>query len=85
MKIQISMNDELAARLDSFAKDSYLSRSAVCSIALTQYLNANELTKAIREMSFAMRKIADTQTVDDDTRQQLADFERLAQLLTGQK
>lgn len=85
MKIQISINDELAARLDSFAKDSYLNRSAVCSIALTQYLNANELTKAIRDLSLAVRKIADTQVVDEDTEKQLEDFERLAKLLTGQK
>lgn len=83
MKIQMSLNDDLVTRVDKFAKENYLSRSALVSIALTQYLNANELTSAIRDMSLAMRKIADTGLVDEETQKQLEQFELLSKMLTS--
>lgn len=39
MKVQMSLNDELVQRLGKYAKENYLSRSAVMSIAVNQYLN----------------------------------------------
>lgn len=83
MKLQISMNDDLLKRADKFAEDSYLSRSGLISLALTQFLQANELTGAIRDISLAMRKIADTGEIDDETKTQLEDFERLVKLLSS--
>lgn len=82
MKIQMSLNDDLVKRVDKFAKENYLSRSAVVSISLNQYLNANEMTTAIREMALSMRKIADTGEIDEETKKQLEDFERLSRILT---
>lgn len=82
MKIQMSLNDDLVKRVDKFAKENYLSRSAVVSISLNQYLNANEMTTAIREMALSMRKIADTGEIDEETKKQLEDFERLSLILT---
>jgi hypothetical protein len=46
-------------------------------------LNAADVTKAIKDMALAMRKIADTGKVDHETMEQLEDFERLSKLLVG--
>ena len=47
MKLQISLNDDLLARVDKYADDNYLSRSGLISQALVQYLNQNEYIMAV--------------------------------------
>ena len=82
MKVQITLDDALMQRVDSFADENYMSRSGLLSLAVTQYLNAADVTKAIKDMALCMRKIADTGSVDADTMQQLEDFERLSKILS---
>lgn len=83
MKVQISLDDALMARIDEHANDNYMSRSGLISLAVTQYLNSADVTTAICDMSLSMRKIADSGNVDKDTLEQLMDFERLAKMLVG--
>ena len=84
-KINISLDDELLERCDKATKKFYTSRSGLISMALSQFLLANEMTYAISDLSNAMRKIADTGAVDDDTYRQLEEFERFAELLNLKK
>ena len=81
MKVGITIDDELLKRIDSFADANYMSRSGLLSVAATQYLNALEVQSAIKDMSLAMRKIADTGKIDHESMEQLEDFERLAKLI----
>lgn len=81
MKVNITLDDELMQRLDNFADKNYMSRSGLVSLAVTQYLNANEMILAVKDMALCMRKIADTGVVDHETMEQLEDFERLAKML----
>lgn len=85
MKVQISLDDALMERLDDYAKENYMSRSGLISIACTQYLNSQDVVRAIKEMSFLMRKIAETGTIDKEQIEQLADIERLSKMLTQSK
>lgn len=85
MKVQVSLDDELMKRLDSYADENYMSRSSLVSLACTQFLNAADVSRAVRELSLAMQKIAQTGDIDEDTRKQLDDFERLAKFLTPQR
>lgn len=82
-KVQISVDDELLKRIDNYSERNYLSRSGLFTLAASQFLNQSEVSSAIKDMAFCMRKIADTGSVDEETQKQLEDFERLAQLLTG--
>lgn len=82
MKVQISLDDNLVARLDEYAEDNYLSRSGCISLALTQYLNQQDVTKAIKDLAFSMRKIADTGKISAEQMEQLEDMERLAKMLS---
>lgn len=81
MKVQITLDDALMERVDAYADENYMSRSGLLSLAVTQYLNAAEVTKVIKEMAVCMRKIADNGTVDHETMEQLEDFERLSKML----
>lgn len=76
MKVQISVDDELMARVDNYADENYMSRSGLITLALCQYLNQAEATKAVKEMAVCMRKIADNGKVDHETMEKLEDFER---------
>lgn len=86
MKLQISLDENLVSRIDSYSSANYMSRSGLISLACTQFLNANEVVSAVKELSLAMRKIADCGSIDDDTRRKLEDFERFSQfMLISQK
>lgn len=84
-KVQISIKSELLEKSDNFAQSNFLSRSGLISLALNQYLAQFELMKCINDMSLAMRKIADNNTLDKDSMNKLEDFERLAKLILSQK
>ena len=84
-KIQVSLDDELLKRIDSYADDNYMSRSGLITLATTQFLNANEVTKAIVSLNTTMQKIAETGSLDHETMEQLEDWQRLANLLTTKK
>ena len=85
MKLGITLDDELVKRMDAFADANYMSRSGLLSLAVTQYLNAADVSQAIKEMALAMRKIADNGEIDEETKAQLEDFERVAKFLTNSK
>jgi metal-responsive CopG/Arc/MetJ family transcriptional regulator len=85
MKVGITLDDELLKRIDNYADANYMSRSGLLSLAATQYLNAADVQTAIKDISLAMRKIADSGKIDHDTMEQLEDFERLAKFLTPVK
>ena len=84
-KVQISIDDELLERIDRIADSNYMTRSGLISLSCTQYVNSQDVILAIRDMSRAMRKIADTGVVDDETMQQLEDFERMSKMFLGTK
>lgn len=83
MKVQISLNDSLLARIDKCAKENYLSRSAFLSLASTQYLNGLETAAAMRDLSVCLRKISDTGVVDDETEKKLSDIERVVSMFSS--
>lgn len=84
-KVQITLDDKLLERVDTYADENYMSRSGLLSLAATQFLNAAEVSRAIKGMSFAMQKIADNGEIDEKTMKELEDWERLAKMLMPQK
>ena len=85
IKVNITLDEELMRRVDEYAEENYLNRSSLVSLATTQFLNAADVTKAIKEMAFAMRKIADSGEIDEQTKRDLEDFERLSKMLVMQR
>lgn len=82
VKINVTFDEELMHRIDDYAEENYMNRSSLLSLAVTQFLNAADVTKAVQNMAFAMRKIADSGEISDEDRRQLEDFERLCRMLS---
>ena len=82
MKLCITLDDDLVKRIDDYSDTNYMSRSGFVSLACTQFLNATEATNAVKDIALAMRKIADTGYIDEETQRCLEDFERVAKMIS---
>lgn len=80
-KVQISIDEQLLDRIDTYADQTYMSRSGLITLACSQYLNQAEIVYAIKDLSLAMQKIAKDKKIDSKTMEQLEDFERLSRML----
>lgn len=83
VKVNITLDEELLQRIESFADENYLTRSGLITLAVSQYLIQGEASRAIVDLRLAMRKIADTGIVTDEQLKQMEDFERFARMLAG--
>lgn len=84
MKVNVTLDDRLLERIDSYADENYMSRSGLISFACNQFLVQNDVVCAIKEMGYLMRKIADTGNVDEEIMKQLEDIERVCSLISKQ-
>lgn len=80
MKVNITVDDKLMERIDRYAEENYMSRSGLMSFACTQFLNQADAVHAIVNMGICMQKIAETGVVDEETRKELEDIERICRM-----
>lgn len=83
MKVTISVDDELMKKIDSYADENYTSRSGYIAAAVNEYIIKQEVVLALKGLSVAMNKIADKGEIDEETKKELEDFERIANMLFG--
>lgn len=81
MKVTITLDNELMNRVDDYAEKNYMSRSGFLSLCATQYLNNAQAVEAVKTLALTMSKIADSNKVDEETKKELDDFTRLANML----
>lgn len=84
MKLNITLNDDLVARLDAYASENYMSRSGLISIAAVQYLNQVEMITAVKGVAQSIRKIADSGEFDEETLRKFEEFELMARMIAMQ-
>lgn len=82
-KISISIDDELLARVDEFAKHTYVTRSGCISLALAQMLTADEVKRALSSLAVTMAKISENGNIDEQDKKQLQEFTAIASLVAG--
>lgn len=83
MKVNISIDDKLMGEIDSFVARHYTTRSGFFAHASVNLLLQYEIRDSISSMSAAMKKIADTGDISEDTQRKLDDFQRLCELFTN--
>lgn len=81
MKVNISIDDELLTKMDEAADEMYTTRSGFITMAVSQVLASREAINAVKTMAIAVKKIADTGEIDDATRHQIEDFQRIATMI----
>jgi len=81
MKLNISIDDELMQKVDAYIKQNYMSRSGFFSMLANQHFQALQVTDSLKDITLSIRKVADTNEIDDETQKKLEDFERLTKLV----
>lgn len=83
VKFQVSMDDELFAKIEDYADRNYTTRSGAISLACNQLVMADEVQRAIRTMALAMKRIAESNEIDEQSKEELKSFEMLAKMFSG--
>lgn len=81
-KINVTIDDELLERVDNYIKSNYLSRSGLVTLSLNEYLKTRELYAAISSMALSMQRLSSSKEIDDDFKEELEAFYKLANLFT---
>lgn len=81
MKINISIDERLLKKMDNYIKDNYMSRSGFISLAVNQYLTQAEALECLKNISLAMKRIAETGEVDESALKQLEEFEIFSKVM----
>lgn len=84
MKVNVTIADGLLERADAYADNNYMTRSGLIGLALSSFLNQHEMVNAITRVSLAVCKAAENNEIDDATRKEIEDFQKLALLFSGQ-
>ena len=83
MRVNLSLSEELVSKLDKYAKDNFMTRSAVVSFACNQFLTSFEVVDLMRQVTLCMREIADKGAVDEKSMKELEDMEYLLKVITS--
>lgn len=84
-KLQITMDEELLNEMDAYCDSHYMNRSWMISQAVLQIVNQQKLIDSISNLSLAMKKAAESGSVNEDLKKQYSDFESLSRLFIGGK
>lgn len=83
-KINITIDDDLLDAVDDYCDKNYLNRSMLISQSLVNVLNQQKIIDSISNVSFALKKCAETGSLDADTKKQMETFEALTKLMLNQ-
>lgn len=83
MKINVSLSDELLEKADAYRKENYLTRSALISVALNQYINAQSFKTQFPDFIDALRKVSKNGEVDAETEKALKDMDVIVKAINA--
>ncbi len=74
MKMTISIDDSLAEKVEEYAKNNYTSKSAVFAQGARNIIMQDAIMNMFTEVAMAVKKIAENNTMDDDSQKKLDEF-----------
>lgn len=81
VKFSVSINNRVFEKIESVSNELGLNRSAFISLACSDYIAKLESAKYLPALASLMKQISDNKEIDEDTLQQLKDFEAVSRLL----
>lgn len=73
-RVQISINDDLLEKIDTYADSNFMSRSSLICMCMSQFLASKDLGDALRSMGAVLQQVADSGAVTDEA---LNDLEKM--------
>ena len=83
-KVNISVPIELLERIDEYADDNYISRTAVFCMATDQFLAGKEMQKTFKELGKLLKKVTDMNVDDDEFKDRLEELGDFCSMMSGQ-
>lgn len=80
MKLNISMDERLVAKVDAMAELNYTSRSGMIAIMLQSYIKQEDMHLTLKELLSVVRKLERVET-DEERKVQMQQFEAAMKLL----
>lgn len=84
MRINVTMPDDLIKRLDEYAHENHVSRSALICMSSSQFLMAHEVRGMLREIKNAMKSIAESKELTEEQLKQMDEICRAIALMNGE-
>lgn len=84
-KVNITIEQKLLDDVDAYCDKNYISRSTLISQAVVQEINKQKVIDSLRDASFAIRKVAETGNIDEDTQKVFDDFQAIARIMAPTK
>ena len=84
VRVSISIDRDLLRRADDYALHNYLSRSGLVAVALSNYLNAQQMGRAMQEITALLSKLVQEGGTPDDFAK-LEKIENLLEFMGGNK
>lgn len=83
IKVNVTIEEALLERIDQYADENFMTRSGLVQLAVSQFLSAAEVSKALVDMSAALKAIAARGELSAEDKRQLDAFEQLALMLSA--
>lgn len=83
IKVNVTIEETLLERIDQYADENFMTRSGLVQLATSQFLSAAEVSKALVEMTAALKQIAARGEISSDDKRKLEAFEQLAMMLSA--
>lgn len=80
VKVQISIDNGILNELDDYCEKNYLNRSIAITQAVNTMIVQQKMIDAISNVSVALKKAAETGTLNDETKKEMESFEALSKL-----
>lgn len=84
-KVNITIDDKLLEKIDRYIDDNFMSRSGFFAFSANQILLQSEIMLAVNKLTLAFQKIAESGDVSDETKKELEDYLRVANLFLQKK
>lgn len=83
VKVQMTIDEDLLARIDAYADDHYITRSGFFSLAADEFLTAVEFKQFMPAFNDLLQKVADGKDISPDDQKKLDGFQAMSDIFTG--
>lgn len=85
VKVQITMEEDLLNAVDDYCDTHYMNRSWLITQSLTQVINQQKVLDALVNVSYAVKKCADSGNIDEETKKEIEAFQTMISMILGSK
>lgn len=84
-KVQITIDERLLEKIENYCDVNFLSRSGFFAHASREFLSSHEVARSLMELNVTLKRIADNNEIDEQTKSELEQFQATYNLLFSRK